>query len=650
MASFSPVATIEGWIGQPGKLEIQARTQPNNAEVQTTLLCEQFEDLSMEKKRSDGIGARMRPPLSKGPGTLGVTIPVSVNHFPVKIRRQIVYHYDVDVKSPVGPEVQPALFNKIVSNFMAGKGPMVASCPVYDGKKNIYTARKISGIECKREVNYLFEESGFPPREYKVIIQPTGELEVDLTVLEAYCSRNGKASSTDIPLRAIQALDIALKYGARSRRTIIGRNLLKEPEKGHAEDLGGGVELWFGHFQSLRLGWKPFLNVDSSQRAFLKSGLVHEIMADMFNLRVGANVTAAQARTFSRLLNTNKVSYSRGSYQAKVGCNGLKEPANAEKFIHEGNEVTVQQYFEEKYGLKLKYPHLPCVWVGSSKKISLVPMELCSLVPGQEHRRKLTDAQTSKMIRKAAIPTSIRKQRIIQSVKDMNFKEDSYVQQFGIEIDTQMLNLNARVIPKPQLEYGRCKTITPCDGVWNMIGMEMHQTRPLLNYGFLDVSGRLDPPSIAKFRQELLRAAQLTGMTLNSSSLFTRQCPAHRVEDTMIQVKSQFPHLQILFVFISVKNDSCYEVVKSVGDLQLKLVTQCVVYTNILGRNNRGPDPSVMANICLKLNAKLGGVNAVLEMKSRPSLLHPNEQVSHLSDISLMFLKRTMVFRFCLLL
>jgi len=27
-------------------------------------------------------------------------------------------------------------------------------------------------------------------------------------------------------------------------------------------DLGGGMEMWYGVFQSAVLGWKPFLNID----------------------------------------------------------------------------------------------------------------------------------------------------------------------------------------------------------------------------------------------------------------------------------------------------------------------------------------------------------------------------------------------------
>ena len=66
-------------------------------------------------------------------------------------------------------------------------------------------------------IKYTFQEADREkPRDnnYAITLQPTGEVEVDLGALAAYC-RAG--TSTDPPLRPIQALDIALKYGAQKK-------------------------------------------------------------------------------------------------------------------------------------------------------------------------------------------------------------------------------------------------------------------------------------------------------------------------------------------------------------------------------------------------------------------------------------------------
>lgn len=92
----------------------------------------------------------------------------------------------------------------------------------------------------------------------------------------------------------------------RTTKVMLGSCLLSKP-LGRAEDLGGGVEVWFGHFQSLRLGWQPFLNVDATQRAFIKSGKVHELMAEMFKSRLGQPLDDRDYADFSKKIATLKV-------------------------------------------------------------------------------------------------------------------------------------------------------------------------------------------------------------------------------------------------------------------------------------------------------------------------------------------------------
>ena len=67
-------------------------------------------------------------------------------------------------------------------------------------------------------------------------------------------------------------------------KIVIGSSLMSK-DMGQPFDLGGGVEAWFGHFQSLRLGWKPFMIIDASQRAFVKGGAVHDMFAQECGFR-----------------------------------------------------------------------------------------------------------------------------------------------------------------------------------------------------------------------------------------------------------------------------------------------------------------------------------------------------------------------------
>ena len=102
------------------------------------------------------------------------------------------------------------------------------------------------------------------------------------------------------------------------------------------------------------------------------------------------------------------------------------------------------------------------------------------------------------------------------------------------------------------------------------------------------------------------------------------------------EAKKRFPQVQVMFVVINRKGDPAYgkyifvfqftslfiylfslllEIGKKVGDLDLNMTSQCIQWKNVLGR--QGPDPSTMANIVLKLNAKLGGINNLIRKDNR---------------------------------
>ena len=46
-----------------------------------------------------------------------------------------------------------------------------------------------------------------------------------------------------------------------------------------------------------------------------------------------------------------------------------------------------------------RYPHLPCLQVGQEQKHTYLPLEVCNIVGGQRCIKKLTDMQTSTMIK-----------------------------------------------------------------------------------------------------------------------------------------------------------------------------------------------------------------------------------------------------------
>ena len=65
-----------------------------------------------------------------------------------------------------------------------------------------------------------------------------------------------------------------------------------------------------------------------------------------------------------------------------------------------------------------RYPHLPRLQVGQEQEHTYFPIEVCNLVAGQHCIKKLTDKQTSMMIRTTAKSAPQREQEILNLVRN----------------------------------------------------------------------------------------------------------------------------------------------------------------------------------------------------------------------------------------
>ena len=81
-------------------------------------------------------------------------------------------------------------------------------------------------------------------------------------------------------------------------------------------------------------------------------------------------------------------------------------------------------------------------------------LQVCNIVAGQRCIKKLTDMQTSTMIKATARSAPDREREINNLVRKADFNNDSYVQEFGLTISNNMMEVRGRVLPPPKLQYG----------------------------------------------------------------------------------------------------------------------------------------------------------------------------------------------------
>uniref|UniRef100_A0A8C7M7E6 Argonaute RISC component 1 n=1 Tax=Oncorhynchus kisutch TaxID=8019 RepID=A0A8C7M7E6_ONCKI len=354
-------------------------------------------------------------PRRPGMGTVGKPIKLLANYFEVEIPKMDVFHYEVDIK----PDKCPRRVNREVVEYMVQhfKPQLFGDRkPVYDGKKNIYTVLALPIGSEKVDFEVTIPGEG-KDRIFKVSIRFLA------TVSWRLLQETLVSGRLQVPLDSVQALDVAMRHLASMRYTPVGRSFFSPPE-GYYHPLGGGREVWFGFHQSVRPAmWKMMLNIDVSATAFYKAQPVIEFMCEVLDIRnideQPKTLTDSQRVRFTKEIKGLKVEVTHcGQMKRKYRvCNVTRRPASHQTFplqLESGQtvECTVAQYFKQKYNLQLKYPHLPCLQVGQEQKHTYLPLEVCNIVAGQRCIKKLTDNQTSTMIKATARSAPDRQEEI----------------------------------------------------------------------------------------------------------------------------------------------------------------------------------------------------------------------------------------------
>lgn len=568
------------------------------------------------------------PPFRPSFGHIGRPIVLRANHFQVKIPNCILYHYDVSII----PDKCPRRVNReIVEALVQNHGEYFAmQKPVFDGRKNLYSRKPLPIGRDRVEVVVTLPGGDGKDRAFKVSIKHVAQ--VDLEYLELVL----KGQQMGMPYDAIQALDVVMRHLPSMRYTPVGRSFFAPPET-EPYLLGSGREVWFGFHQSIRPSqWKMMLNIDVSATAFYKQQAVLDFLCEILELTSIEDqrrpLSDSQRVKFAKEIKGLKVEVTHtGPIKRKYRvCNVTRRPSSAQTFplmMESGDtyDCSVVQYFKEKHKLELRYPHLPCLQVGQEKKHTYLPLEVCNLVPGQRCIKKLSESQTSKMIRATSRTAPDREREINRLVARANFNEDPYVRDFSISVDQKMVTVTGRILPPPLLQYGgkaggmipqtRIQA-QPDKGVWDMRGKQFHKGAEIHTWALVIFAQHRHCPDdkLRNFIYQLRRISNDAGMPIKGDPFQRYVSGVDNVEPLFRQLRSDMLDLQLIMVVLPGKTP-VYAEVKRVGDTLLGVATQCVQVKNVMR-----PSPQTLSNLCLKINVKLGGINSILVPSVRPAV------------------------------
>ncbi|PWI76529.1 QDE2-like protein [Purpureocillium lilacinum] len=286
-----------------------------------------------------------------------------------------------------------------------------------------------------------------------------------------------------------------------------------------------------------------------------------------------------------------------------------------------GRYITVYDYFLKKYNMHLK--NLPLVNLGRADKPTLFPAEMIEIQPGQSVKAKLTMSETTAMLDIACRTPYANALSISGDARNTLGLDDESLTNFGVSVDKSLLTVHGRVLQIPMLslmtEKKRADEFIPRDGNWNLNGRVIARAgRPIQRWTYLDIMKRTGNPTSVGMMKNF--AAQLikTGIPMSTDpvmpphgKLFMTRDEAMGPPLTRFFAWAQQENVQYIFIILPEKDTSgLYPRIKTLADCEYGIHTSLVLSKH-MGQN--GPSPQYAANVGLKVNLKMGGLNHKLK-------------------------------------
>ncbi|KAF5303929.1 hypothetical protein FQA39_LY01714 [Lamprigera yunnana] len=537
-------------------------------------------------------------------GTQGRKITIETNHLELKVKTTKAVHYDVSLD----PDKPKKLLKSAMEEFRKKYYP--ERYPAFDNVKNLYSSSLLPfGQEITGEVTVPDEDR---KKTFKIKIKFVND--VDLSSLAKYIGATASRNDHKVtPQEAVQCLDIVLRNAPSLSCIPVGRSLFIKPT-GRILDLKEGMEAYRGFYQSAVLGWKLFLNIDVVHKPFPKNMPVLDLISEITTRHYDYRRDRLQNENYDvvrKFLERLKVHYeipNQPGTKRIYNVNELHKTATEYSFTNDENvKMTIEEYYRKIKCAPLRYPHLPCLWVGNKQRNPpiLLPPEFCTVVGGQVTNRKMTQNQTSNLIKIAATSTDVRKKNIMEFVSRANHNNDMCAREFGISVKPEFTKVPARVLHPPVLKYSN-NTVKPNKGVWQ--SGKFDEAQPLNDWCIVCLDNRTNRMLLEDFSSLVVKEGSSLGMTITRPKgiiPLTLQWKAEKkiLEEQFKKLKS----MQLIVVVIPDYKKEIYSYVKQVAELTVGVVTQCVKAKNVEQKCS-----STIRNILLKINAKLNGRNHIL--------------------------------------
>ncbi|CAF1131852.1 unnamed protein product [Rotaria sordida] len=528
-------------------------------------------------------------------GHVGQRIELYTNHFRINFSKQvdetIFYQFDVDVE---------LLF----------RDGLWRSC------------RKDERLHV---IKKIIEQEHFPLNiNVKLFIKKTGQTnKFRLLIINLVKTCNLKTIFDFIEKRVsqrphdpIRILEILFKQTQRIEMITIKNQSYSKYQR--LDDLGDGRGLALGFYQAIVLGERgPMLHINNTFSCFYQN----YNLVEFISCYLGHDIRKYGIPSKDQSLLVRKILKSLWFvtlYTNRIRRYRLKSfgrAANEQKFLKDQDEqITVANYFHDKWRIRLYHPHLPVVELFNpidKNKIHFLPMELVIIDKWQRSLKPLTTEQRTKVTKKTVVRPGERYGMIRRVADECRFNHDEYLVKFGINVDVnEMIMLPARILSLPEIKYKSSQD-------------DQHDVVERVQNGKWWLNNRFNKACEIHVMSKY--GIRFNSKPIEKSDAAVPQIILARMHELKIQ------GCEIIIYILNQVGDDIYHAIKFFGNIKLGMVTQCTRYERLVSNSDNHKMDMYIQNLAQKFNAKLGGVNQLV------SLIHPLMLSSARSDVFMFF-------------
>ncbi|TVU22610.1 hypothetical protein EJB05_32321, partial [Eragrostis curvula] len=571
-------------------------------------------------------------------GTKGQKVCLLTNHFKVSVHSTdvVFHHYHVNLKYEDNHTVKKkgVIGRKVIDKLWEIYASDLANMSfAYDGENNLFTIGPLQHV--RDEFTVVLEDASFfknhggdgspggsdIKRMKRVMKMKTFKVEFNLagTVPMSAITKVLSGEQSDNYEDALSVLDIILRQNSAKQGCLLVRqSFFRNYEI--TKNIGGGVlpcDGFHSSFQPTQSGLS--LNVDLSTITIVQPGPV----IDFFKLN--QNITDINRIDWGKAKRTLKnlrikTTHTHREYKI-VGFS--EKSCNEQTFAlkqRNGNgsdamEVTtVYNYFMQHRHIELEdSAHLPCLNVGKPNRPEYLPMELCHLVSLQRYTKALTMQQRTSLIAQSRKDPRKWKEDCCVAMKRSNYNSDDMLKKCGILIDPEFSQVVGRVLKAPNLQAGDGQYLIPRDGKWNFNNKKMYKAMQVERWAVVNFSTQ----KVRYLVERLISCGDIKGIQIKPPYIIFEErfeirqpsvMPEKRVDDVLKKLLDKLPGPpSFLLCVLPIKNCDLYGPWKRKCLAELGIVTQCLVPSKL--------NDQYLTNVLLKINAKLGGLNSVLQIE-----------------------------------